>query len=463
MKKSLEIRIPIIPKSQTFAKVKGEHVLNYEAICVFTAIGFFLDEDTYYKDEVCLKPGTINTIDESGYLVKSEPWFNWHYSPRDISFEDALNEFSELFESIIDQQVGDKKVILPLSGGLDSRTQAVALNHLDKNVEAYSYSFENGYNEAKISKQIADACNFSFEAFKITKGYLWENIEELSKINGCYAEFTHARQMAIIDSLKSKGDIFSLGHWGDVLFDSTTNKQLSVDDEVNLILKKIIKPGGLQLAKALWESWSLEGDFELYLRDRVKNLLSHINIENSSAKIRAFKSMYWAPRWTTANLSVFESVHPIKLPYYDNEMCKFICTIPEDYLADRKLQIAYIKKRNKKLSKIVWQEQKPFNLNNFHFNKSPYNLPYRISNKLYRTLKNIVGKNYVQRNWELQFLGEENAKNLEKYIFNEDFYELVSKQIIENFYDGFKEVDNVKFSHPLSMLLTLSLWQKNNS
>lgn len=457
------IKTNIIPSRQTFVKVKAEHAINYEAICVFTAIGFFLDEDTYYKDEVCLKPGTINTIDESGYLVKSEPWFNWHYSPRDISFEDALNEFSELFESIIDQQVGDKKVILPLSGGLDSRTQAVALNHLDKNVEAYSYSFENGYNEAKISKQIADACKFKFEAFKITKGYLWDSIEELSKINGCYAEFTHARQMAVIDSLKSKGDVFSLGHWGDVLFDSTAKTQLFIEDEVNLILKKIIKPGGLQLAKALWESWSLEGDFELYLRDRVKSLLSHINIENSSAKIRAFKSMYWAPRWTTANLSVFESVHPIKLPYYDNEMCKFICTIPEDYLADRKLQIAYIKKRNKKLSKIVWQEQKPFNLNNFHFNKSPYNLPYRISNKLYRTLKNIVGKNYVQRNWELQFLGEENAKNLEKYIFNEDFYELVSKQIIENFYDGFKEVDNVKFSHPLSMLLTLSLWQKNNS
>lgn len=457
------LKTDIIPKSQTFAKVKGEHVLNYEAICVFTAIGFFLDEDTYYKDEVCLRPGTINTIDESGYLVKSEPWFNWYYSPRAISFEDALNEFSELFESIIDQQVGDKKVILPLSGGLDSRTQAVALNHLGKNVEAYSYSFENGYNEAKISKQIADACKFKFEAFKITKGYLWESIEELSKINGCYAEFTHARQMAVIDSLKSKGDVFSLGHWGDVLFDSTTNKQLSVEDEVNLILKKIIKPGGLQLAKALWESWSLEGDFELYLRDRVKSLLSHINIENSSAKIRAFKSMYWAPRWTTANLSVFESVYPITLPYYDNEMCKFICTIPEDYLADRKLQITYIKKRNKKLSKIVWQEQKPFNLNNFNFNKSPYNLPYRISSKLYRTLKSIVGKNYVQRNWELQFLGEENAKNLEEYICNEDFYELVSKQIVENSYDSFKEVDNVKFSHPLSMLLTLSLWQKNNS
>jgi len=457
------IQTDIIPKRQTFAKVKEDHVLNYEAICVFTAIGFFLDEDTYFKDEVCLQPATVNTIDEDGFLIKSESYFQWHYSPRDISFNEALSEFSELFESIVDKQTEDKKVILPLSGGLDSRTQAAALNYLNKDVEVYSYSFKNGYNEAKISKQIADACNFPFKAFKITKGYLWDKIEELSKINGCYAEFTHARQMAVVYALKSKGDLFSLGHWGDVLFDATTNKQLSEEEEVSLILKKIVKPGGLQLAKALWESWNLEGNFELYLRDRVKGLLSQINIENSSAKIRAFKSMYWAPRWTTANLSIFESEHPITLPYYDNEMCEFICTIPEDYLADRKLQIAYVKKRNKKLSKIVWQEQKPFNLNNFNFNKSPYNLPYRISNKVYRTLKSIIGKPYVQRNWELQFLGEKNAENLESYICNEGFYELVSKQIVNDVYDSFKEVDNVKFSHPLSMLLTLSLWQKNNS
>jgi hypothetical protein len=457
------IKTNIIPARQSFAKVKGDHVLNYEAICVFTAIGFFLDQDTYYKDEVCLKPSTINTIDASGYLIKSEPWFQWHYSPRDISFNDALTEFTVLFESIIDQQVEDKKVILPLSGGLDSRTQAAALNYLNKDVESYSYSFENGYNEARISKQIADACNFPYESFKIPRGYLWNRIEELSKINQCYAEFTHARQMAVVDTLKPKGDMFSLGHWGDVLFDATTKQQLSIEEEVNLIIKKIVKPGGLQLANALWKSWDLDGNFESYLRDRVKSLLSQIHIKNSSAKIRAFKSMYWAPRWTTANLSVFESVHPISLPYYDNKMCEFICSLPEEYLADRRLQIAYIQKRNKKLSEIVWQEQKPFNLNNFNLNKSPYNLPYRISNKLYRILNNIMGKPYVQRNWELQFLGNANDDNLKTHIYNDSFYALVEKQIVDGIYQSFKEEDSVQFSHPLSMLLTLSLWQKNNS
>ncbi|WP_439151536.1 asparagine synthase-related protein [Winogradskyella sp.] len=457
------IQTDIIPNFQTFAKVKGDHVLNYEAICVFAAIGFFLDQDTYYKDEVCLKPATVNTIDESGYLVKSEPWFQWHYSPKDISFEDTLNEFSELFESIIDQQVGDKRVILPLSGGLDSRTQAVALNHLGKDVEVYSYSFENGYDEAKISKQIADTCNFPFKAFKITTGYLWDKIEELSKINGCYAEFTHARQMAVLNQLKVKGDVFSLGHWGDVLFDSTTDKQISENEELELVLKKIVKKGGLELASQLWQSWSLEGNFEDYLRDKIKSLLDTIVIENSSAKIRAFKSLYWAPRWTSINLSIFKKTAPITLPYYHNKICEFICTIPEDLLRNRKLQIGYLKKRNQALAKITWQEHKPFNLYNYHLNKTPYNLPYRVFSKLSRILNKTTGKPYVQRNWELQFVGESNDTNLKKYLFNTGLDTLVHKPIINNIYRNFMDTNKINYAHPLSMLLTLSLWHSNHN
>ena len=63
-------------------------------------------------------------------------------------------------------------------------------------------------------------------------------------------------------------------------------------------------------------------------------------------------------------------------------MCEFICTIPEAYLKNRQLQIAYIKTRAPQLAKIEWQDQRPFNLTNFHLNKTPYNLPYKIANKL---------------------------------------------------------------------------------
>ncbi|WP_136480575.1 asparagine synthetase B family protein [Cognatitamlana onchidii] len=456
------VKTDIIPIRQQFAKLKGPHELNLEAICVFAAIGFFLDQDTYWKDEVVLSPASMHTIDDDGFLIKSESWFRWHYSPSNETFEAYLNEFTSLFESIIEEKTLGKQVILPLSGGLDSRTQAVALRQLDKDVNSYSYSYKGGYPEAKLSKSIAKICNFRFEAFEIPKGYLWDTIADLAKINNCYSDFTHPRQMAIIEKFEAMGDVFSLGHWGDVLFDSMCEENLTADQELELVLKKIVKKGGLELATALWKLWKLPGDFESYLRGRLQNLLNDIDIKNSSAKIRAFKSMYWAPRWTSINLAVFEEKKPITLPYYDNAMCEFICTVPENFLADRQIQIEYIKKRNSKIAQITWQENKPFNLYNYHLNRVPFNVPYRFVNKIKREFNVVFGEKYIQRNWELQFLGKINDKNLKKFLFAEEFNQFIDKNVINAFYDLFKNKNEVYYSHSISILVTLSLFFKNN-
>jgi len=456
-----KIKTSIIPISPNLVNKKGDIKLNKEAICIYVATGFFLDTDTFYKNKQTLPIASDNAIDENGFLKKSSPYFKWHYTPRNISFEEALEEFTSLFETIIEEQVGNQKVILPLSGGLDSRSQAVALHKLGKAVHSYSYQFKGGYPETKIAKQIAKDCNFNFKEYQITNGYLWHSIARLVKINQCYSEFTHPRQMAVIDEFDRMGEVFSLGHWGDVLFDRGAPDYLEKRDVLEFILKKIVKKGGMELAISLWKNWQLEGDFQDYLRNRIQQLLDAISIENVSAKIRAFKSMYWAPRWTSTNLSIFSEKHPITLPYYDNRMCQFICTVPEEYLADRKLQIAYIKKRNPLVAKITWQDQKPFHLYNYHKNKSPYSLPYRIGNKIKRELKNRFGKPYIQRNWELQFLGKENDKHLQDRIFDTSFLKWMPKKVVQEVYENFKEKDQVYYSHPLSMLLTLSLWHKN--
>ena len=212
----------------------------------------------------------------------------------------------------------------------------------------------------------------------------------------------------------------------------------------------------------MWKSWNLEGDFETYFKNRISTLLNEINIpSNANAQIRAFKSLYWAPRWTSTNLSVFESVKPISLPYYDDRMCAFICTIPEKYLAGRQIQIEYLKLRMPALAKITWQDHRPFNLYNYKNNKFPYNFPFRVFDKLKRVVSN---KYFVQRNWELQFLGKENEIQLEQWLFeNKTFKTLVNPEIVQEFYANFKNKDAVYYSHDLSMLLTLSLFSKINS
>ena len=452
----------ILPTKQVFAKkLHTPHELDLEAICVFVATGFFMGEDSYWKDVICLKPGHDYTLNAAGEVLDRSPNFNWHYSPRDLSFDQALEEYILLLTTITKEQVGDAPVILALSGGLDSRSQALILKDLDNPVHAFSYSFEGGYPEHKISAEIAKECGFTFDGFKIPKGYLWDSIEELAAINGCYSEFTHPRQMAVLPQLKAMDGVFSLGHWGDVFFDGGAPEGTQEADILPLLFKKMVKPKGLELAEQLWQSWGLEGDFKDYLSSRIETDLAGIYITNISAKVRAYKTSQWAHRWTTTNLSVFEAAHPITLPFYDNRMCEFICTIPEGYLADRRLQLAHLK-QDKKLANITWHSQRPFHINNYQFNKAPYNMPFRIISKLQRETQGLFGKPYIQRNWELQFVGPENEQALKRHIFDTDFNTFIPKTIVADIYHQFKTSDPIYYAHAVSMLLTLSLWHKHH-
>lgn len=455
--KYMTFKTPIIPLKQTF--IGEAKTLDLEAICVFAATGFFLDQDTYYKEQKVLKPACHYEFDADFKTIRSEtPYFNWHYTPKERPFEQIVEEFATLFETIIQEQSQGKQVILPLSGGLDSRTQAVALKHLGMNVQAFSYAFDGGHDETWYGKHISKICGFPFQAFQVPKGYLWDSIEPLSDLNGCYSEFTHPRQMAFLDRYHHMGDVFNLGHWGDVLFDDMgVPDNLPFEGQVEVILKKIVKKGGWELSEALWKSWQLEGDFKSYLHTRISDLLNEIAIpESANAQIRAFKSLYWAPRWTSVNLSVFEAAKPIALPYYDTRLCEFICTVPEKYLAGRQIQIAYIKKRMPELARLTWETQRPFNLYNYTYNKTPWNLPYRVLNKIQRLAN---PKPYVQRNWELQFLGDSNDAALKNWLFETpSFDSLVEKEVREKFYRLFKEEDAVFYSHPVSMLLTFAVF-----
>lgn len=455
----MSFKIPIIPSQSTF--VGDPKTLDYQAICVFAATGFFLDQDTYYQEQKVLRPAHSYQI-ENNTVFSEQPYFEWHYTPIERPLSQIVQEFGVLFESIIEEQVGKQKVILPLSGGLDSRTQAAALQYLGNEVQTYSYAFEGGHDETKYSEKIAQVCGFSFRDWKVPNGYLWKNIESLSAINGCYSEFTHPRQMAFIDQYASLGDIFSLGHWGDVLFDDMgVPDDLSFEEQLTVVVKKIVKKGGLELAESLWDSWELEGNFSAYLRERISELLSEINIpQNANARIRAFKSLYWAPRWTSTNLSVFESVRPISVPYYDNRMCEFICSVPEKYLSGRQIQIEYLKMRLPALAKISWQDHRPFNLYQYHWDKRPWNLPYKILDKIKRSL---TTKPLIQRNWELQFIGDENEKQLRQWLFeNPAFTKFMTPELVREFYTKFTKEDSVYYSHSVSMLLTLSLFSKQN-
>lgn len=460
----MKLTTPVIPSRQTLCRTEGDGSLDLKAICIFTAIGFFLEKDTYYNDQIALQPATEYELDENNFITKEFNYWQWQYEPRDITLKQATEEFADLYERIIRENLSGKKIILPLSGGLDSRTQAAALDK-DMRVNAYSYKFENSFDETSYGKRIAEESSFPFHEYIIGKGYLWKVIDEAGRINKCYADFTNPRQMAVIDKLKELGDIFFAGHWGDVLFDDVgVGDDISFDDQIKALKKKLMKRGGAELADSLWKVWKLEGSFDEYFTERLKQLLKNIRIENPTSRIRAFKSIYWAPRWTSINMEIFSTYRDVYLPYYSDEMCRFISAVPEQHLAGRQIQINYIKMKAPKLAEIPWQQFDPLNLYTYTQFENRSRLGVRAVKKIRRVInEKLLNNKKTTRNWEIQFCGKENDQQLRRYLFeNKKFESMVPSCIVRKFYDKFTKEDEVYYSHPVNMLLTLSVFAKLN-
>ncbi len=434
--------------------LKHQGKFDYKAICIYAACGFFMDDDTYYTDVKYVKPATKYTINDGIIALEEKPYFEWYYKPRDISLSAATEEFAHLFQDILNTETNGKRIILPLSGGLDSRTLAAGLkNH--PSLWSYSYGFKGGIAETQYSNKIASAEKFAFKEYEIGEGYLWDKIEKLAVINGCMSEFTHARQMAVIEEVSKEGDAFVLGHWGDVLFDGMgVPDNLSFDEQIGILFKKVLKKGGRELGMDLWRLWELDGHFDDYLKQRLETALEKIKIDNANSRIRAFKSTHWAPRWTSTNLQIFSNNNENILPYYNDRMCEFICNIPEELLCGRQIQIEYLKKYAPELAKIKWQA---YDLDLYSYKRFYHwsNIPNRIYNKIANSLK----KPKILRNWELQFVGQNNEKKLRAYIYHDSLQPLVNANIVMKFESLF-HLEPIKYSHALSMLLTFSLFTK---
>ena len=219
----------IIPIQQTFYDTESNKILPWEnvpknyldfrAISCFCSLGFMLDDDTFSNKIKVLKPATDFQLNEDKEIIQEKKNWNWHYKPQERTFNDILEEFTQLFEQIIIDRAHGKNFLLPISGGLDSRTLFVPMSHR-KDLTLASYEFENGICETWYGEQLAKHYNIPFFSQKIPNGYLWNTINKTAEKNECFSDFLHPRQVAVQNNWKGLGDNILLGHWGDVLFDT---------------------------------------------------------------------------------------------------------------------------------------------------------------------------------------------------------------------------------------------------
>jgi len=160
-------KIVISPQARIIANIKGMPI-DKENLISYRMSGYTVGKGTLWKDINGLLAGQFlvfnKKISITTYYNSLSNNNNYNYNYKDKLKE---NIFS-LIEDTISKADG-RRIVIPLSAGLDSRLIASGLKHMGyKNVTCFSYGLKNNF-EATTAKKIACALNYDWKFIEISQ------------------------------------------------------------------------------------------------------------------------------------------------------------------------------------------------------------------------------------------------------------------------------------------------------
>ena len=437
------------------AKQLQDKQLNWEALSSFFAVGYFPGQETYLTGINIMLPASCYSFDADLNLKKQYRYWDWQYTPISTDHKETFAVLDETLRSSLCFATNNKRVALPISGGLDSRMLAGIINKSNcksDNIWAYSYGYSKQSQEIKIAAQVAATYNILFESYTVPN-YLFKELDHITDAVELFQYIDGTRQASIRDLLEKKADVVIGGHWGDVWMNNFDLGNGSEEEKSKYFFeKKLVKRGSDWLLRQVCSS-HLHHPLESVLNNYSDALKQYDHIKDFSFKLKAFKTDTWSFRWTLASIRMFQSAAFPILPFYDKRIVDLFCNIPTSLTNDRLLQIEFIKSLYPELAIIKW-DQHDANLYNYK-NARTKTLTYRAANKIKRIL---TGDKGITRNWEVFFLNPEGKKQLTSQLLTKPLTDLVPPHKINALIDQFYANPTAGNGYTISMLLTFSLF-----
>ncbi len=417
-------------KAGDIVNATGQKSINTNAEKDWLYAGFAGKNETLFNDVFSLNASKTLFFNSANSKLRVENYHEFLLRPSNKSYSDLLEQFGEIFEKASKRFISSlngKKVLIPLSGGVDSRLGALMLyNGGYENVLCFTYGNKNSI-EGQIAYKTAKAYGFEhiFIPYKVREwSRLFKDKKNMDYINFAsqFKAVPHFSDLFAAEYISKNFDndecIIVPGHIGSIaegMLDS--GKVFTKESLVSLIIKKYFYFYGEKCKP-------ITG----YLKARLSNYFENKVPVDSEKAHDLFDSAAYD---TYRSNHLFMALKPYefygfqwRLPLMDSGIVEFFEEVPLDYKKKNKILLSefvalackndpgyfieprtFLGKVNRNLHDKRYCCINPFDV--FKLRKKEYDLP-GIHRVLYRYYRNYLS--YVS------------AKTL-RYILSEKIYE----------------------------------------
>lgn len=325
----------------------------------FLVTGYVTGSETLFEGIQQIQAGEYLVYRKNDSAIMTSFYYrfwhdNYYTTPEDVILSNLDEVFLHVFQRLIlSTKNKGLQIVVPLSGGLDSRIIVAMLKRLGvEDVICFSYG-KKGNREAKISQQVAEALGYQWYFVEYTSEILYDLyhsdiIYEYNKYAGNLVSLPHIQDFIAVMTLKAEGKIlnhavFLPGHCGDFLagtyIPSDCHKlpNYSLENFVNETIK---------IHYSLW-NWDKDNEDHSFFNEKIIQTTNQIQINDRESyvnQVLLFVFNEKVAKFVVNSVRLYEFFGDSwRIPLWDNELINFFSKVPLNYRIDEYLYIKYAK------------------------------------------------------------------------------------------------------------------------
>ena len=179
----------------------------------FLSLGYVSGNETLFEDVLTVDAGEYVILRKGAYIQRSS-YFKYIFDKKVFNkgktIEDAYKSLEKAFQRTIASIPSGKQIIIPLSGGYDSRLIACLCKKYGlKDVVCYTYGRYDSF-EVSISRKVADQLGFKwyyieYQAENFAKTLCREHFNDFTKFTNNCNSIPHVQEFLALQELRSQG------------------------------------------------------------------------------------------------------------------------------------------------------------------------------------------------------------------------------------------------------------------